>query len=458
MMDDFREALELANLMDLGFKGYPYTWNNCRPGAANTKQRLDRVVSNAAWQDKFPLSMVTHLSTYTSDHIPIILHIKCSGKWQAKGSHGFKFEELWLLWDDCEEVIKAAWEKGNNEATTLGVAKQKITACGVDLLAWGASKTHPNIEEVKRLQKKVKEQNCADYTEGKNAEFLETSKKLDELLHRQEIYWAQRSRIQWLKHGERDTKFFHSKSSHRRKRNYIKRLKDIDNNWVKDIQDITGVATSYFQNMFKAGTCAKMKYCLNAVPYKITIEMHQLLTSDYSAEEIKAALFQMGPMKAPCPNGMNALFYQKFWHIVGDNVIVTVLDFLNSGYMVPEINYTHVVLIPKVKSLEKMVDFRTICLYNVIYKIISKVLANRLKQILPQLISPTQSAFVPSHLITDNVLVAYETLHTMHCGKKGKTSSLALKLDISKAYDRVDGLSSKESCLKWASQLFGLTG
>ena len=77
---------------------------------------------------------------------------------------------------------------------------------------------------------------------------------------------------------------------------------------------------------------------------------------------------------------------------------------------------------------------------------------------MPQLISPTQSAFVPSHLITDNVLVAYETLHTMHCGKKGKTSSLALKLDISKAYDRVDGLSLKESCLKWASQLFGLTG
>ena len=80
---------------------------------------------------------------------------------------------------------------------------------------------------------------------------------------------------------------------------------------------------------------------------------------------------------------MNALFYQKFWHIVGNDVTAAVLDFLNSRNMVPEINHTHIVLIPKVKSLEKMSDYRPISLCNVIYKIISKVLANRLKLILP---------------------------------------------------------------------------
>ena len=146
----------------------------------------------------------------------------------------------------------------------------------------------------------------------------------------------------------------------------------------------------------------------------------------------------MGPTKTPGPNGMNALFYQKFWHIVGDTIVNAVLDYLHGGHMLPEINFTHIVLIPKIKSPQKISDFRPISLCNVIYKIISKVLANRLKQILPYVISPTQSAFVPGHLITDNVLVAYETLHTMHGRKKGKKGSFALKLDISKVYDRVE--------------------
>ena len=96
------------------------------------------------------------------------------------------------------------------------------------------------------------------------------------------------------------------------------------------------------------------------------------------------------------------------------------LDFLNSGNMNSELNYTHIILIPKNKSPERMSDFKPISLCNVIYKIISKVMANRLKQILPNLISPTQSAFVLGCLITDNVLVAYETLHGMHCRKKGR--------------------------------------
>ena len=105
--------------------------------------------------------------------------------------------------------------------------------------------------------------------------------------------------------------------------------------------------------------------------------------------------------------------------------------------MLPKINHTNIVLIPKVKDLEKMFDFRQISLCNVIYKIISKVLANRLKPVLPRIISPTQSAFVLGRLITNNVLVAYEMLHTMHARKKGKKGSMALKLDISKAYDLV---------------------
>ena len=137
-----------------------------------------------------------------------------------------------------------------------------------------------------------------------------------------------------------------------------------------------------------------MEECLNAVQSKVTDDMQKFLSSEFTTEEMKVALFQMGPTKAPGSDGMNAFFYQKFWHVVGNNVVLAVLNFLNNGNMLPDINHTNIVLIPKVKNPERMSEFRPISLCNVIYKIISKVLANRLKQVLPQIISPTQSAFV----------------------------------------------------------------
>ena len=194
--------------------------------------------------------------------------------------------------------------------------------------------------------------------------------------------------------------------------------------WVKDISDIDQVATSYFENIFTAGTCVRLEDYLNVAHHKVTDDMKDILTSEYSVDEIKVALFHMGSIKAPGPESMNALFYQKFWHIVGDDVVAAVLDILNSGNVDHDVNYTHIVLIPKIKSPEKMFNFKPISLCNVRYKIISKVLANKLKQILPYLISLTQSAFVPGCLITDNILVAYECLHAMHGHKKGKNALL----------------------------------
>ena len=150
------------------------------------------------------------------------------------------------------------------------------------------------------------------------------------------------------------------------------------------------MASNYFMNIFKADTCDRMEDCLTTVTNKLTDDMQEVLSRPYSSEEVKVALFQMGPTKAPGSDGMNALFYQKFWHIaVGNKVTDAVLDFLHSGNMEPDVNSTHIVLIPKVKKPEKMADFRPISLCNVIYKIISKVLTNRLKLILPQIISPS---------------------------------------------------------------------
>ena len=135
---------------------------------------------------------------------------------------------------------------------------------------------------------------------------------------------------------------------------------------------------------------------------------------------------------------MPPIFYQKFRPKVHPVVVKTVLDFLNLGIIPLHFNETHIVLILKVKEPKRVTYFCPISLCNVVYKIASKSIANRLKQVLPQLVCENQSAFVAERLITDNVLVASETMYHISQKRKGLVGEMALKLDMSKAYDRVE--------------------
>ncbi|KAL0014213.1 hypothetical protein SO802_001282 [Lithocarpus litseifolius] len=146
----------------------------------------------------------------------------------------------------------------------------------------------------------------------------------------------------------------------------------------------------------------------------------------------------MAPLKAPGPDGMPPLFYQNFWSLVGDDVSKTILSMLNSATIPHPLNHTFITLIPKIKNPLATTDYRPISLCNVLYKIFSKVLANRLKKILPSIITKHQSAFTKNHLISDNILVAFETLHSMNNHKSRKSGFMAVKFDMSKAYDRVE--------------------
>ena len=123
--------------------------------------------------------------------------------------------------------------------------------------------------------------------------------------------------------------------------------------------------------------------------------------------------------------------------MIGDDVIDSILTFLNSASLPEHLNHTFITLIPKKKNPEYASDFRPISFCNVLYKIFSKALANRLKSILPKIITEHQSAFTKSRIISYNILIAFESLHSMqkHIGKYGL---MAIKLDMSKAYDRVE--------------------
>ena len=162
--------------------------------------------------------------------------------------------------------------------------------------------------------------------------------------------------------------------------------------------------------------------------------MNALLSHKFMEWEVQTTLKQMAPLKAPGPKGMPPLFYQNYQNLVGCDVTKTILSYLNTAILPHPINHTFITLIPKIKNHLSVNDFHPISLCNVLYKKISNVLAN----FLPNIILEHQSAFMKNRLISDNLIVAFETLNSMKNHKTGKTSYIAVKLDMSKAYDRVE--------------------
>ncbi|KAB2619858.1 hypothetical protein D8674_037424 [Pyrus ussuriensis x Pyrus communis] len=208
---------------------------------------------------------------------------------------------------------------------------------------------------------------------------------------------------------------------------------------IRESKDgMMSVIVNYFTKLFDSMGVVNASKIERLVVLKVTDEMNHGLLMPFSNEEIKEALFQMHPTTAPGPDGMTPRFYQKHWAVVSSDVCDCMRHLLSTGSMLRQVNYTLVTLIPKKVDPTSMTQLRPISLCNVIYKICSKVLTNRLKVVLPDIISPSQSVFIARRLISNNYLVASEIAHFMKRKNSGWNGVMALKLDISKAYDRIE--------------------
>jgi len=181
-----------------------------------------------------------------------------------------------------------------------------------------------------------------------------------------------------------------------------------------------------------------MDVVLGTVPVKVMPEMNDKLLMPFMGLEVKEALFSDVSHKSTGTGWVPGTFFQRHWDLYGAHVTSVVLRVLCGDDDPKVINDAIIVLIPKVENPEELGQFRPISLCNVIYKFASKAVANRLKVILPEIISKEQSAFVPGRLITDTTITAYECLHFMKKKRAKDLRCCALKLDMKKAYDRVE--------------------
>jgi len=168
---------------------------------------------------------------------------------------------------------------------------------------------------------------------------------------------------------------------------------------------------------------------------KLSFSLASNLVRSFSLEEVKKAIWECESFKSPGSDGINFGFIKDFWHELKDDFMRFLVEFHRNGRLTKGINSTFIALIPKVDSPQRIADFRPISLVGCMYKVLAKVLANRLRSIIGLLVSDTQSTFGHGKQILDGILVANEVVDE---AKRMNKDLLLFKVDFKKAYDSID--------------------
>lgn len=391
--------------------------------------RLDRVMCTPECIDKFPQMVIKHLPMFRSDHSPILVQLNGEVRRKQKG---FKFQAAWVGHKGFSNMVEDSWRQdvsfmGNVESTARALDK------------WNQEVFGNIFHRKKKLMARLSGIQSALVRNPHNGLLTLRRKlqhELEATLYQEELLWFQRSREKWICSGDRNTKYYHIATNIKRRQRTVRQLRESDGEWAQDEERIKSIVLEYFTDIFtENGDGSVLGDTLSRFP-TLDEEVWERVNAEFTEEDIKRALFDMTPLKASGPDGFHASFFQKQWGTVGGSIVRMVKEFMHTGVLPTGLNDTHIALIPKVKNPERANQFRPISLCNVSYKIITKAMANRIKEVMRGLIGPEQSSFVPDRQITDNIMIYQEVMHTFH-KKTGQSGLMAIKIDLEKAYDRL---------------------
>lgn len=328
------------------------------------------------------------------------------------------------------------WFVEDNDSSNMASVSERIRSCRHKLSRWKRTANVNSNNNIMRLRRELELEESK--VRPNLARLPIMRKKLEKAYQEEEVYWKLKSKNLWLCVGDKNTKVFHGWMESRRMKNKIHSL--IDVNGVEQFsEDIKGkIAIDYFTDLFKSNGSADPFELLDGMTPRVTDRMNRDLIKPVSDAEIKREVKAIKSDSAPGVNGMTGQFFQKIWNVTGKDVTQEVRRFFDTGEMPPDWNITELCLLPKVQNPNHMKDLRPISLCSVVYKIVSKVMCDRLKMMLPKLISQAQGAFVGGRLISDNLLIAHEMIHGLKTNVACKNDFIAIKTDMSKAYDRVE--------------------
>lgn len=361
----------------------------------------------------YPQSFATFETGGVSDHARCVVRLKHHVVGKRKP---FKFFNYLAEHGDFLSTVKSKWELTGDichSRTALSMFHQKLKSLKYGLRALNKSqygdihnRTKQTFENLCRCQEQV----LADPSPTTFAAEEEASQRWHHLALVEEKLLMQKSRIQWLALGDQNTTFYHHAVQDHAARNNINVLHTESGETLTEPSTIRKEAVDYFQKFLQTESSSSSPVSVAALQtlmsYQCSPQDTALLISPVTPQEILQALKALPNQKAHGPDGYTKEFFIAAWPVVGKNFITVIQSFFLFEFLPTGVNSTILALIPKKNPAQTMKDFRPISCCNLLYKVISKILANRLKMLLPTVVEPNQSAFINGRLLLENFLLA----------------------------------------------------
>jgi hypothetical protein len=291
------------------------------------------------------------------------------------------------------------------------------------------------LEQLRQIQQKIE---IDPVTEALMNQEKEAQQHLQATLRREEEHWRLKSRNLWIKAGDSNTSFFHRQAQSRRKKNTVTTITSSTGQQIDTYDQIKAEAFQHYNTLYQQPREESMQEEVDSllanIPSLVSDAENNQLTQEITEEEMCKAAWSLEPDKAPGPDGFPIRFFRHFWDVIKRDLKKMLNYTLRKQKIGGATNSTFLALIPKDSNPSNFTRFHPISLCNSSYKILTKIIANRLNPLLPKLISENQTGFLRDKQITDNIVLVQEAIHSC---RKNKTPGMVVKLDMENAFDRV---------------------
>ncbi|GKC13322.1 RNA-directed DNA polymerase, eukaryota [Tanacetum coccineum] len=423
----FNHFISSSGLLEVKMKGYSFAWSH---PSATKMSKLDRFLVSEGIFSTFPAITAVCLDRHLSDHRPIILNEIHTDF----GPTPFRIYHSWFKRDGFDAMVEQAWRSfTHTDSNRLIRFKKKLQDLKKIIRVWimDTNISHVGvknaiIDDLVDIDKNLDNGVASD-------EMLANRMELTRKLHDLQQWYikdaVQKAKVKWAIERGENSKFFHGIINKRHSQLAIRGV-FVSGDWHTDPTLVKDSFYDHFASRFKQPVCSRLKLSMS-FPNRLSPDQIRELDMNITMDEIRAAVWDCGENKSPGLDGYTFEFFRRYWNLIGSDLCSAVECFFENPR---GCNSSFIALIPKVTDAKFVTDFRPISLISSVYKVVTKILANRLAMVISDLVSNTQSAFVANRQVLDGPFILNEVL--AWCKRK-KKQALVFKVDFAKAYDSV---------------------